>query len=508
MVLINILGGILLGISFPNRFIDNVSPIFAIIGLLFFFITIENKSLKFKFLMFQVFSMTTLTLAIPWVPAALESYLKIMYPINWISMYVLSIIFFPHMIIYFLINFKFPSILKNTIMSAFIMSMLYYYVPNQFPLDISYLLLNYAPYVKGTQIFGMIGNTFFCYLLIFSLLKLIKEKKIELLPLSATIIYISLNIFFPIKYNHESNNDLKVRLVQPMIEPSIKDNAELNKKGLIPYVIKIYKKLSLENLPENTDAIVLPETVVPQIIHPRMIQNGKMVYPKFIQEISKESKANLIFGARTKSDTNHSYYFEPLYNSLMYLDTNLDLQGLYHKAKLLPFAETLPLGLIFRHELSTYFPDITFMAVGDSLPILKIKDFSFINIICYESVDSKYIADYLNSTHENIHFIMNITNDGYYARTSQLPQHHLVSTWRSIEFNIPMIRVDNVGISSVIYPDGSTSKQIPANTSGYLDVTAKINERDKTIYQIYGILPLIILFILLYLIHKFFFRNT
>jgi apolipoprotein N-acyltransferase len=117
----------------------------------------------------------------------------------------------------------------------------------------------------------------------------------------------------------------------------------------------------------------------------------------------------------------------------------------------------------------------------------------FITPICYEILESNYMRDLLNQWKNN-HFIVNHTNDSWYGATAEPYQHLFLSKWRALEFQLPVLRSTNTGITSVIYPDGSESKRLGINEENVLDLTVDIPFAQNTVYQIYGMLPLILLF--------------
>jgi apolipoprotein N-acyltransferase len=142
---------------------------------------------------------------------------------------------------------------------------------------------------------------------------------------------------------------------------------------------------------------------------------------------------------------------------------------------------------------------MSFFARGDQFTLFKIgNNASFISAICYEILFPQYIRKYLNSSKEQPQFIINLTNDSWYGRTSEPYQHLFLSHWRAVEFNLPVVRMTNTGYSSVLYPDGSESKRTQLYTQEIVDLDLKTFERVPTIYQRWGIIPFCGLFIIIY----------
>jgi apolipoprotein N-acyltransferase len=174
------------------------------------------------------------------------------------------------------------------------------------------------------------------------------------------------------------------------------------------------------------------------------------------------------------------------------------VKSIYHKNILIPFGETLPFGPLNRTIVSIV-PAISLFARGEGIPEMQTREgFKFVTPICYEILESNYMRDLLNQWKGN-HFIVNHTNDSWYGDTAEPYQHLFLSKWRALEFQLPVIRSTNTGISSVIFPDGSESPRLGINQVGKLDVTIALSKPKATVYQEYGFLPLLLLVGLIYL---------
>jgi len=132
--------------------------------------------------------------------------------------------------------------------------------------------------------------------------------------------------------------------------------------------------------------------------------------------------------------------------------------------------------------------------------------FRFITPICYEILETNYMRSLLNEWKNN-HFIVNHTNDSWYGETAEPYQHLFLSKWRALEFQLPVIRSTNTGISSVIFPDGSESKRLGIGEENILDLTLPISKAENSFYQIYGAIPLFFIVFVVALVTWFRERN-
>ena len=101
-------------------------------------------------------------------------------------------------------------------------------------------------------------------------------------------------------------------------------------------------------------------------------------------------------------------------------------------------------------------------------------------MICYEAIFPSRIGK-INT----FDVIINITNDHWFGDTFGPHQHHVLAKQRAIETGIPVIRVSNSGISSIIAPNGLELKQINYNEKGFIEF--QVPKKFKpTLYLIYG----------------------
>ena len=173
------------------------------------------------------------------------------------------------------------------------------------------------------------------------------------------------------------------------------------------------------------------------------------------------------------------------------------IKSSYHKNILIPFGETLPFGPLNRQIVSIV-PAVSLFARGEGTPLMETQNgYRFITPICYEILESNYMRSLLNQHGDN-RFIVNHTNDSWYGDTAEPYQHLFLSKWRAVEFELPIVRSTNTGVTSVIYPDGSESKRLGNGEKNILDVSVPLGTGQATFYQTWGVWPLIILaFILL-----------
>jgi len=92
-------------------------------------------------------------------------------------------------------------------------------------------------------------------------------------------------------------------------------------------------------------------------------------------------------------------------------------------------------------------------------------------------------------------WILNVTNDAWYGRSSGPYQHLASARTRSVEEGLPMIRVANNGVSAVIDAVGRVRARIDLDTIGYADVVLPASG-DRTLYARFGDWALVSLLLL------------
>lgn len=170
-------------------------------------------------------------------------------------------------------------------------------------------------------------------------------------------------------------------------------------------------------------------------------------------------KSAALFGALTRSQVDGE---SRKHNSVMLVDEQRTIKGIYDKQVLVPFGEYIPLGKTFPF-IYRWSPYSGHYAAGESYEPLPFRDYRFSANVCYEDLFPGLIRDLMirgkDSAKNPPHAIFNVTNDSWYGDTVEPMEHLVLASFRSIEHRRPLVRSTNTGISALVDPVGRLDKR-------------------------------------------------
>lgn len=234
-----------------------------------------------------------------------------------------------------------------------------------------------------------------------------------------------------------------VRLVQPNIGQRDKWARHLQRAFL--------QRLVDESIDRDgpSDLIIWPEAAVSM----RVLSRRDNL--EIVQQLGDTTP--IIFGAIRRADGS------PL-NSVMRLGKGGAIEPLYDKRHLVPFGEYLP----FEHVLSSWLPMRALAGSaepGRGPTLISIDGLgSVMPLICYEALFPREVRQ-----RGRPDVILNLTNDAWFGDGTGPRQLHAQTRFRAIELGLPLIRVANTGISSVIDGYGHIVAMLPLNHQGAIN---------------------------------------
>ena len=478
-ILLSLLSGILLIFSFPNFDLEFLAW-FALVPL---FYSINGKGLYHSFKLGFFTGLVSFLGILYWIIVAVHTYgnvsfilsgLILLLLVTYLSLFTGAFIFLTRLI---QTRSGIQTILFTPILWValeYLRSFLLTGFPWAYLGHTQYLNL---PFIQMADITGVYGLSFVILSVNAALFAVLHQWPKRTFPFKEVVITVlillSFLIYGYVKIKHVDreiikNPPMKVALVQGNIEQSIKWDESFQLETL-----KIYRRLSMRVAEDKPDLIIWPETATPFFF-----QEAKEYQP-IVLEIPEKTNAFLLFGTPfykiEKGKVNY-------YNSAFLISPSKKLIGKYDKIHLVPFGEYIPLRkLLFFIESSIG------KGIGNFTPGKESFNFSlpqgkFGVLICFEIIFPDLCRRFVK---DGADFLVTITNDAWFGKTSAPYQHLSMATFRAIENRVFIARAANTGISAFIDPKGKIVDQGGIFAEEAMNGTIRLS-RNKTFYTLYG----------------------
>jgi apolipoprotein N-acyltransferase len=154
-----------------------------------------------------------------------------------------------------------------------------------------------------------------------------------------------------------------------------------------------------------------------------------------------------------------------VWNSIEAVDHQGVIRARYDKAHLVPFGEYIPFGdFLPIRKLSVGAIDLSAGPGPQTLTLPGLPGFA--PLVCYEAIFPHAAIDEANRPT----WILNVTNDAWYGRSSGPFQHFAIARTRAIEEGLPLVRVANNGISGVVDAAGRVLARTGLDAVTYADI--------------------------------------
>jgi apolipoprotein N-acyltransferase len=203
-----------------------------------------------------------------------------------------------------------------------------------------------------------------------------------------------------------------------------------------------YEQLTTTAVADGAELVVWPETAAPFFFQ----QEGEL--RDRILGLARRLHVWLVVGSPAFSVEKRTLL---LHNRVYLVSPEGAALQSYDKMQLVPFGEYVPLKSLF------FFVDKVVEGVGDfragRAPVVFHTDRgNFGVLICYEGIFPGLTRRFVASGAD---FMVNITNDAWFGRTSAPYQHLAMTAVRAIENRVPLVRVANTGFSAMVDADGT-----------------------------------------------------
>ena len=459
-----ILSGLLLVVSFPSF---NLSFL-AFIGFVPLFFAVENKSPKKAFLISFI--------------TGFIFYLGVLY---WL--YHVTIAGLVVLCLYLAIYFGIFGIIINrfgVLIAPIAWVALEYIQAHLSIMGFGWVLLGYSQY-KNTALIqiadfsGVYGVSFVIMLVnaviwhVIARLRSSRSNPNKKIALSAFGLFAMTALILATSYAYgffrlnekQGTNSLKISVIQGNIPQELKWNPKAQHMIIQKY-IALTKMAALD----SPNLIVWPETSFPGFFEIDKEMTDEVL------NLAKDIKIPILAGVNTESDDKY-------FNSAVLISSEGEMAGKYDKIHLVPFGEYVPFSSRFPALHKFILGELGEFTPGREFKIFEINTtglittIKFAALICFEDIFPELSRRFVK---DGAKFLIVITNDAWYGKSSAAYQHAACSVFRAIENRVPVVRSANTGYSCFIDSRGRIYDSVEEKKShlfitGYKTSTLLIN---------------------------------
>lgn len=337
-----------------------------------------------------------------------------------------------------------------------------------------------TPMIQYADITGVWGISF--WLLCFNVLAVLawsgrRRGKVPHHYFAAMLLLVALPLVYAWGIFHDTRADesgaaVKVALVQPDIDP-VKKWQAYSTADIMELYYLLTSRVVLQDAPE---LVIWPETAIPFHI----LDSTYSGYLQSLRLSLKEWHVALLSGfsdieyyhpdsveaksGRVKYDSTSGRFFET-FNASMMLTPDFRKPQIYHKIRLVPFAERVPYVeyLPWLDRFTFSLAGISSWGKGSESSVLEFDSrgngrVKAANIICYESIFPGLVSGFVRN---GAQFLTLVTNDGWYSTSYGPYQHAAIAKLRCVENRRAMARCANTGVTAFIDRFGVIYREIP-----------------------------------------------
>ena len=480
-LILSIISGILIGLSFPNFNLFFLAWISFIPLIYCVYKNNFNYAVLYGLVTGIVYSLTAFNWMFLFLLKNTETFFDsfIVSAIVWIGL-ALYFVVWTAVIKYCNLKIKNNGFIMTLFVSSawIVLEYIRNYFFGSFPINLlGYSQSSFLPLIQFADMCGVYGISFVIVVINFLLFSLIYNKNKKYL-ITALIIISLLLVYGFVRINQISKinkEEIKIGIIQPNIE-QIKRWNKMYKKEIvmkIKNIVEYFKE-------KNTDIMLYPETVLPGYL--RKEEEIK----EFVEQISVISNISLIGGMDVED--------YKVYNSIFIVSKNGEFIDKYKKKHLVIFGEYIPFQGFFAKMFSKLFSN------NNLTKEIELKVFKFDRYTLGINICSENYYPYLSRelVLKGATILTTHSNDSWCDGFSYPYQHFILNIFRAIENRKYLIISANTGISGVIAPTGKVVKQTKNKeqicfeenvyTNNYITIYDKIGDSFVYLCMVYAFL--------------------
>jgi len=306
----------------------------------------------------------------------------------------------------------------------------------------------------------------------------------------------------------------KVAIIQGNY-PNYVDPARIRARPTMEQRVERYIELLHQAGKERPDMFVLPETAWPMFLNREALDRSNVSWSQWCYDLfdktARSYNAYVVTGSMSLEPTPLDVLAkERRYNSAFVFGPVGGPPGRYDKIHLVLIGEYAP----FRYGplrfvylwLNQMYPLVSeeqeySLTAGTEFTTFTMsartqdgKSYRFATPICYENVMPYISRRFVNGQdgRKRCDFLLNLSNDGWFAHSTEQRQHLAASVFRAVENRVGIARAVNTGISCFIDPDGrihhvveEDGRMVGPGVDGYRVARLKTDDRH-TVYSRYA----------------------
>lgn len=328
----------------------------------------------------------------------------------------------------------------------------------------------FTPMIQYADITGVWGISF--WLLSFNVLAVLAwRQKDRGVVLHRCLAGMLLMVLLPLGYawavfhdgRHDGERSVRVSLVQPNVDP-FKKWQQYTSTDLMDGYYRLSARAVFRDSPE---LVIWPETAIPF----RILDDNNAGYLHSLRLLLKDWRVALLsgfpdvrYGSPDSSDARDERVFQA-FNASMLLTPDFREPQVYHKVRLVPFAERVPYVeyVPWLERFTISLAGISGWGKGTGTPVMEFDSrrngrVKLANVICYESIFPDFVSGFVRN---GAQFLTVVTNDGWYGFSYGPYQHAAIARLRCVENRRAMARCANTGITACIDRYGKVYREVP-----------------------------------------------
>ncbi|MCU0443518.1 MAG: apolipoprotein N-acyltransferase [Microscillaceae bacterium] len=361
-------------------------------------------------------------------------------------------------------------------------------------------LASFPAIIQYYEFTGVLGGSLWLLVVNWAIWELFRNQNRKLgIVLSLLVLLPPLYSWYRFESYSDIGKAVKILVVQPNINPYTEKFAK--QSHFIPFAQQFARleKLTHPHLKSNLDLVVYPEAATGVLWDENTLRkqsNNFLEFKQFKSLFATDPPTAWLLGINTfrfLPDSlrhlptaikmrNSAVYYQK-YNSAVFASDTNSRVAIYHKSKLVPGGESLPL-LAWLKPIYQQFDDLKGVVTPQNVPTVfeTPQQVKVAALVCYESTFGEFANGFVRN---GAQILTIITNDAFWRNSPEPWQHLQIDRLRAIETRRAIARASHHAYSGFINQKGEIIQTTPTDRATALVETIQANSR-LTFYVLYG----------------------